>query len=51
MDTGKVLGLLPKDIDVKKVYPFLESVLRENSKKLHENQIQKNLLKSEQLQV
>jgi len=51
IDPTKALDLLPADIDVKKVHPFIESVLRKQSKELHENQISKNLLKSEQLQV
>jgi len=51
IDAGQALQLLPTDIDVKKVYPFVESVLRRHTQVLHDNQIRKNLLKSEQLQV
>ena len=51
IDPGKALELLPVDIDVKKVYPFIESVLRRHTRQFHDNQIRKNLLKSEQLQV
>jgi len=51
IDTPKALDLLPPSISIKDLYPFFESVLRDITKNRRNNQVIKNLLKSENLQI
>jgi len=51
IDTPKALDLMPADTPVRDLEPFFEAVLRENSQQRRHNQIVKNLLKTENLQV
>jgi len=43
--------MLPSDLRVSELYSFFESVLADDSRVRHANQVKKNLLKSEHLQV
>jgi len=51
IDTPKALELLPSNTPVNKLYPFLESVLRDKDQTQRHNQVVKNLLKAENLQI
>jgi len=51
IDTPRALDLLPANIPIKELYPFFESVLRDITKNRRNNQVIKNLLKSENLQI
>lgn len=50
IDMSKALQLLPEDIKIKDL-PVFENVLRDYTSQRRTNQIVKNLLKSENLQV
>lgn len=47
----QALELLPPDTPIQELYGVFESVIRENSKTRRNNQVVKNLLKAENLQV
>eukprot|EP01112_Ceratiomyxa_fruticulosa_P013612 TRINITY_DN3831_c0_g1_i1.p1 TRINITY_DN3831_c0_g1~~TRINITY_DN3831_c0_g1_i1.p1 ORF type:complete len:240 (+),score=42.88 TRINITY_DN3831_c0_g1_i1:372-1091(+) len=51
IDTPKALSLLPPHIPIAKLHPFFEAVLRDTTKVRRNNQVVKNLLKSENLQI
>jgi len=51
IDTPKALEILPASIPIQELYPFFESVLRDITKNRRSNQVIKNLLKSENLQI
>jgi Vam6/Vps39-like protein vacuolar protein sorting-associated protein 39 len=51
IDAPKALELLPPNTSVHKLYPFFEAMLRDRTEVRHNNQVQKNLLKSETLQI
>jgi len=51
IDTPKALDLLPADIPISQLYPFFEAVLRDVTKNRRNNQVVKNLLKAEHLQI
>eukprot|EP01104_Vermistella_antarctica_P012521 TRINITY_DN3647_c0_g1_i2.p1 TRINITY_DN3647_c0_g1~~TRINITY_DN3647_c0_g1_i2.p1 ORF type:complete len:916 (-),score=175.96 TRINITY_DN3647_c0_g1_i2:3010-5757(-) len=51
IDTAKAMELLPSDLSVQSLYPFLELVLKHSKMYLRSQQVVKNLLKSENLQV
>jgi len=51
IDVPKALELLPPNTPVGQLYDLIESVIRNNTKNRRNNQVVKNLLKSESLQV
>jgi len=51
IDTPKALDLLPSTIPISQLYPFFEAVLREMTKTRRNNQVVRNLLKSENFQI
>jgi len=51
MGVFQALDMLPSDLRVSELYSFFESVLADDSRVRHANQVKKNLLKSEHLQV
>jgi len=51
LNTPKALELLPSNIAISQLYLFFESVLRDITKNRRNNQVVKNLLKSENLQI
>jgi hypothetical protein len=51
INAAKALDLLPPEIALEQLLPFLEAVIRDNTKNRRNNQVVKNLLKTESLQV
>jgi len=51
INTPKALNLLPTNIPIDELYPFLEAVIRDNTKTKRDNQIIKNLFKSEHIKI
>ena len=47
----QALDMLPSDLKVSELYNFFEAVLGDDTRERHTNQVKKNLLKSEHLQV
>ncbi|KYQ92348.1 tetratricopeptide-like helical domain-containing protein (TPR) [Tieghemostelium lacteum] len=51
INISKALQLLPTNIPIDQLYPFFESVIRDNTKTKRDNQIVKNLFKSEHYKI
>eukprot|EP01114_Cavostelium_apophysatum_P004200 TRINITY_DN1437_c0_g2_i2.p1 TRINITY_DN1437_c0_g2~~TRINITY_DN1437_c0_g2_i2.p1 ORF type:complete len:873 (+),score=238.27 TRINITY_DN1437_c0_g2_i2:146-2764(+) len=51
IDVPKALELLPQNTPIEQLYNVFEAALRDNSKNRRNNQVIKNLLKSENLQI
>ncbi|KAK5582711.1 hypothetical protein RB653_004296 [Dictyostelium firmibasis] len=51
INTPKALSLLPLNTPIDQLYPFFESVIRDNTKTKRDNQIVKNLFKSENFKI
>jgi hypothetical protein len=51
IDIPRALDLLPANTPISQLFPVFEAALRNNSKNRRNNQVVKNLLKSENLQV
>ncbi len=51
IDIPRALELLPSSTAISQLFPVFEAALRNNSKTRRNNQVVKNLLKSENLQV
>ncbi|EGC34554.1 hypothetical protein DICPUDRAFT_153214 [Dictyostelium purpureum] len=51
INTPKALNLLPLNTPIEKLYPFFEAVIRDNTKTKRDNQVVKNLFKSENFKI
>ncbi|EGG22622.1 tetratricopeptide-like helical domain-containing protein [Cavenderia fasciculata] len=51
INTPNALGLLPLETSIKELYPFFESVIRDNTKTKRDNQVIKNLFKAENVKI
>eukprot|EP01132_Coremiostelium_polycephalum_P005017 gene5017-6246_t len=51
INTPKALSLLPLNIPIDELYPFFESVIRDNTKTKRDNQIIKNIFKAEHIKI